>query len=105
MTRVLKASSNKDDIARMKADIRDLEADLSLAGVAILEGKTSDLRATVERMGKFQAATQEMILTNTEIIIDRSSKTPAELAKIFKGTRICKSWHVERVDVMGRKGV
>ncbi|CAM9357053.1 unnamed protein product, partial [Ectocarpus sp. 4 AP-2014] len=100
MKGMLKASRDKDEIARMKADIRDLEADLSLAGVAILEGQTTDFRAMVERMGKIQAATQEMILANTESIIDRLSKTPAELAKIPKGTPICKSWHVERLHVM-----
>ncbi|CAB1113090.1 unnamed protein product [Ectocarpus sp. CCAP 1310/34] len=102
MTRVLNASSDKDQIARMKANIRDLEANLSLAGVAILEGKTSDLRATVERMAKIQAATQEVILANTEIITDRLSKTPAKPAKIPKSTPIWKSWHVERFDVVER---
>ncbi|CAM9940537.1 unnamed protein product, partial [Ectocarpus fasciculatus] len=102
MTRVLNASSDKEEIARMKADIRDLEVDLSLAGVAILEGKTSDLTAMVEHMGKSQAAAQERILANTETIIDRLSKTPAKLAKIPRGTPVRKSWHVQRVDVMER---
>ncbi|CAM9144801.1 unnamed protein product [Ectocarpus sp. 12 AP-2014] len=102
MTRVLNASSDKDEIARMKENIRDLEADLSLAGVAILEGKTSDLTAMVERMGTNQAATQEIILANTETIIDRLPKTPAKLAKIPKATPIRKSWHVERLYVMER---
>ncbi|CAM9799147.1 unnamed protein product [Ectocarpus sp. 8 AP-2014] len=102
MKGMLKASSDKDEIARMKADIRDLEVDLSLAGVAILEGKTSDLRAMVERTGSNQAAAQETILANTETIIDRLSKTPAKLAKIPKATPIRKSWHVQRVDVMER---
>ncbi|CAN0332873.1 unnamed protein product [Ectocarpus fasciculatus] len=102
MKGMLKASSDKGEIARMKTDMRDLEADLSLAGVAILEGKTSDLTAMVERMRKSQAATQETILANTETIIDRLPKTPAKLARIPKGTPIRKSWHVERAHVMER---
>ncbi|CAN0015880.1 unnamed protein product [Ectocarpus sp. 12 AP-2014] len=99
MKGMLKTSSDKDEIDGMKAYIRDLEADLSLAGVAILEGKTSDLRAVLERMGKSQAA-EEMI--HTETIIDRPSMTPAKLAKIPKGTPIRKSWHVERLHVVER---
>ncbi|CAM9913189.1 unnamed protein product, partial [Ectocarpus fasciculatus] len=102
MKGMLKASSDKGEIARMKTDMRDLEADLSLAGVAILEGKTSDLTAMVVRLGCSQAATQETILANTETIIDRLPKTPAKLARIPKGTPIRKSWHVERAHVMER---
>lgn len=38
VSRVLKASRDKDEILRLKGRIRDLEGDLSLAGIAMLVG-------------------------------------------------------------------
>ena len=50
VSRVLKASSDKDDIAGLNARIDSVAGDLSLAGVAILEGKTDVLTAMLVRI-------------------------------------------------------
>eukprot|EP00752_Nemacystus_decipiens_P013300 g11780.t1 len=89
VSRVLKASSDKDEILRLKERIRDLEGDLSLAGIAVLE-----------RMGKSQATKQRDILANQEIILGRLPQPPTKLASVPKGTPARKSWHVQRGQVM-----
>lgn len=50
-------------------------------------------------MGKSQAARQEEILANQQVIIGRL-KPASKLVKVPKGTPIRKSWHVERRQVM-----
>lgn len=51
-------------------------------------------------MGRSQAASQEQMLANQDILIGRLPKPAAKLAKIPKGTPTRKSWHVERHQVM-----
>eukprot|EP00903_Cladosiphon_okamuranus_P014799 g13708.t1 len=89
VSRVLKASSDKDEILRLKERLRDLEGDLSLAGIAMLE-----------KMGKSQAETQRDILANQAAILDHLPMPPAKLASIPKGMPAPKSWHVVRQQVM-----
>ena len=45
VTRVLKASSDKDEIARLNAHVGRLTGDLGLAGIAVIEGKADEIKA------------------------------------------------------------
>ncbi|CAN0161211.1 unnamed protein product [Ectocarpus fasciculatus] len=67
---------------RLKERLRDLEGDLSLAGIASLV-----------RMGKKQEETHELILRQLP-------RPPAKVANVPKGTPTHKGWHVERRNVM-----
>ncbi|CAM9205126.1 unnamed protein product [Ectocarpus sp. 13 AM-2016] len=88
ISRVLKAIGDKGDMVRLKERLRDLEGDLSLAGIASLE-----------RMGKKQEGNHEELLANTEKILRQLPKPPAKVANVPKGTPTHKSWHVERRNV------
>lgn len=45
VSRVLKASSDRDEIAGLNAVVDRLTGDLGLAGIAVLEGKADDMKA------------------------------------------------------------
>lgn len=47
--RVLKASSDKDEITRLNARVGRLTGDLGLAGIAVVEGKADDIKAMLVR--------------------------------------------------------
>ncbi|CAM9624682.1 unnamed protein product, partial [Ectocarpus sp. 6 AP-2014] len=81
ISRVLKAIGDKGDMVRLKERLRDLEGDLSLAGIASLVWN------------------HEELLANTETILRQLPKPPAKVANVPKGTPTQKSWHVERRNV------
>lgn len=47
LSRVLKASRDKDEIAGLNASVDRLTGDLGLAGIAVLEGKADNMKATL----------------------------------------------------------
>ncbi len=53
-----------------------------------------------EQIGKRQAAKQDAILANQEMILGHLPVPPAKLAKVPKGAPARKSWHVERRHVV-----
>eukprot|EP00903_Cladosiphon_okamuranus_P014794 g13705.t1 len=81
LSRVLKASSDKEEILRLKGRIRELEGDLSLAGIAMLE-----------RMSIRQEANHEVVIANQQSILQHLPKPPTKLAQVPKGTPVRKSW-------------
>ncbi|CAN0075431.1 unnamed protein product [Scytosiphon promiscuus] len=90
LSRVLKASSDKDEIAELNARLNRLTGDLGLAGIATLEGKIDGMTAILERMGK-----------NQDAVVAHIERTAPKLANVPKGTPTRKSWHVERHHVVG----
>ncbi|CAN0402751.1 unnamed protein product, partial [Ectocarpus sp. 8 AP-2014] len=103
LLRVLKASSDRGEIAALNTRIRALESDIGLAGITVVGRKIDDLKTVVEKMANKQAASQEQILENQGKILEhmgQPSKTPAKLAKVPKGTPARKSWYVKRRHVM-----
>eukprot|EP00903_Cladosiphon_okamuranus_P014761 g13678.t1 len=87
---VVKASSDKDDIAQLNARIDRLAGDFGLAINAILERKVDKLTTTIESMETEQRG-----------IKDHLRLSPIKLAKVPRGAPVRKSWHVERHRVMG----
>eukprot|EP00752_Nemacystus_decipiens_P003524 g3250.t1 len=84
VSRVLKASSDKDEIAALNARVDRVTSGLGLAGVAVLEGKADDMKAMLHE------------------VLARLDKAPAKRAPVPKGTPGRKSWHVERRHVMDK---
>eukprot|EP00752_Nemacystus_decipiens_P012273 g10879.t1 len=85
VSRVLKASGDKDEIAGLNARVDRLTGDLGLAGIAVLEGKADDVKAMLER-----------ISTSQEMMMGSLPKSPTKLANVPIATPTLKSWHVER---------
>ncbi|CAM9324987.1 unnamed protein product [Ectocarpus sp. 13 AM-2016] len=103
LLRVVKASSDRGEIAALNTRIRALESDMGLAGITVVGRKIDDLKTIVGKMANKQAASQEQILENQSKILDHMaqlSKTQAKLTKVPKGTPARKSWYVERRYVM-----
>eukprot|EP00903_Cladosiphon_okamuranus_P018858 g17346.t1 len=96
MSRVLKASSDKDEIAGLNALVDRAAGDLRLAGIAVIEEKTDDMKAMLERLSE----SQERMSKSQNVIVDHLQRSPAQLASVPKGTPTQKSWHVERRHVM-----
>lgn len=55
VSRVLKASSDKDEIAELNSRIDRLTGDLGLGGIATVEGKVDDMKATLVRLIRVSA--------------------------------------------------
>ncbi|CAM9897766.1 unnamed protein product [Ectocarpus fasciculatus] len=82
VSRVLKASSDKSEIAGLNSRVDRLTADLGLAGIAILEGKVDEMKTTLV------------------IILESLPRPLGKLAAVPLGTPARKSWHVARRQVM-----
>ncbi|CAM9129863.1 unnamed protein product [Ectocarpus sp. 12 AP-2014] len=100
VSRVLKATDDKDEIAGLKQRLEDLEGDLRLAGIATVGGKVEDLKALLEHVDSKQALSHNQTLANHDIMFARVGISLKTLATVPAGTPARKSWHVERRHVM-----
>ncbi|CAM9494876.1 unnamed protein product [Ectocarpus sp. 13 AM-2016] len=85
VSRVLKASSDKSEIAGLNSSVDRLTTDLGLAGIAVLEGKVDEMKKTLDRIGQR---------------LESLPRSLGKLAAIPMGAPVRKSWHVERRHVM-----
>ncbi|CAM9184093.1 unnamed protein product, partial [Ectocarpus sp. 4 AP-2014] len=85
VSRVLKASSDKSEIARINSSVDHLTTDLGLAGIAVLEGKVDEMKKTLDRIDQR---------------LESLPRSLGKLAAVPMGAPVRKSWHVERRRVM-----
>eukprot|EP00903_Cladosiphon_okamuranus_P021305 g19576.t1 len=74
-----------------------------LGGIAIVDGKTDDVKALLERISANQEVNQQQLLANQDEMLERIrnlSRTLVKLAKVPDGVPVRKTWYVERRDVM-----